>query len=127
MASLNDPQTRAEVRDLLVKAKARIEGGRWTKGMLAEEVAGIGTCYCAHGAVVESTPIGHGVYENGSFFDCSDAGAYEEAPNEDWNQYQLAHYVLGQVGLTVPFNDRDSTTYEDVIAKFDEAIASVAA
>jgi hypothetical protein len=33
-----------------------------------------------------------------------------------------AHYLLGMVGLTAAFNDRENTTLEMVHAKFDEAI-----
>lgn len=34
-----------------------------------------------------------------------------------------AHYLLGMVGLTTTFNDAKDTTFEMLIAKFDEAIA----
>lgn len=36
---------------------------------------------------------------------------------------QDAHYLMGMVGLTATFNDDPHTTFEMLIAKFDEAIA----
>ncbi len=34
-----------------------------------------------------------------------------------------AHYVMGLVGLTASYNDKESTTLDDVMRKFDDAIA----
>lgn len=102
------PKTPAE---LLRAAKALIETTGWTQGTLARDIRGepvgssdpAASCFCGYGAVsAVSALVGINYRAADGAFDLLDKAAEQPFPH---------------------FNDTKDRTKEEVLAKFDEAIA----
>lgn len=104
--------------DILKGAKALLVTKGWTQGDMARDAEGdpvhiwseAASCFCAYGALRAATPGGVGA----SYAQMDAASALEATIGDEWPDF-------------IEFNDAPVRTKDEIVAKFDEAIAALEA